>query len=75
MTKLPVISGKKLIKALVKAGFYVHSQRGSHVKMKKIVGEDTIIVIVPNHKVVSKGTLRDIIKDAGLTVKEFNKLL
>ncbi|MEE8359219.1 MAG: type II toxin-antitoxin system HicA family toxin [Candidatus Hydrothermarchaeales archaeon] len=75
MTKLPVISGKKLIKALVKAEFYVHSQRGSHVKMKKIVGGDTIIVIVPNHKVVSKGTLRDIIKDAGLTVKEFNKLL
>ncbi len=75
MTKLPVISGKKLIKALVKAGFYIHSQRGSHVKMKKIIGEDTIVVIVPNHKVVSKGTLRDIIKDAGLTVKEFNKLL
>jgi len=73
--KLPTVSGKQVIKALMKAGFRPVSKRGSHVKLKKRTPTGTLVVIVPDHKKVSKGTLRDIIKDAGLTVEEFCRLL
>lgn len=51
------------------------SKKGSHIKLKKKTAKGTIIVIVPDHKEVSKGTLRDIINDAGLTVEEFLELM
>jgi len=46
-------------------------QKGRHIVMS--IGEKT--VIIPNHATVAKGTERELIKDAGLTVEEFNKLL
>ncbi len=87
--KLPVVSGREVInseasvqvwrscyrKALSKAGFYFVSQKGSHVKLRKSTPEKVFTVIVPAHDVVSKGTLRDIIRDAGLTVEQFCELL
>ena len=74
MTKLPAISGKKAIKALGRAGFYVHHQKGSHVTL---CNEDNpkIRVVVPLHHTVKKGTLKSIIRDTGLTVEEFVNLL
>ena len=45
--------------------------RGSHIVMSK----GNVILVIPNHETVAKGTERDLIKDAGLTVEEFNKLL
>jgi len=76
MPKLPVVSGKKVIRVLTKIGFKKISQRGSHIKLKGSVGDQKRTVIVPDHKVIRKGTLRNgIIKPAGLTIKEFIKLL
>ena len=77
MTKLPVVSGNQVIKALGKAGFYIHHQKGSHVTLRKEEDHQVHIVVpvVPVHQVVKKGTLRSIIKDAGLTVEEFVELL
>ena len=74
MTKLPVVSGKQVIKALGKAGFYIHHQKGSHVTLRKEAYHQ-VRVVVPVHQVVKKRTLRSIIKDAGLTVEEFVELL
>jgi len=75
LTRLPVISGKDLAKALKKAGFVPVRQKGSHLRLKKTISEETINITVPLHDVVSRGTLRAIIKDAGLTVEEFVELL
>ena len=74
MTKLPVVSGEQVIKALRRAGLYVHHQKGSHVTLRK-EEHPQVRVVVPIHHVVKKGTLRSIIKDAGLTVGEFVELL
>ena len=74
MTKLPVVSGEQVIKALRRAGIYVHHQKGSHVTHRKEENPQ-VRVVVPIHHVVKKGTLRSIIKDAGLTVGEFVELL
>lgn len=73
--KLPVVTGKDVIKALSKAGFVADRQRGSHVRLEKISGFDIIKVTVPLHNPLKKGTLARIIKDSGLSVDEFVELL
>jgi predicted RNA binding protein YcfA (HicA-like mRNA interferase family) len=75
--KVPVVSGKQTIKALCKIGFVVVSQQGSHVKLLKRVNEGAVQIIIPVHgnKPLKKGLLSAVIKDAGLTVEEFTKLL
>jgi len=75
MEKLPRLSGKKVIKALSKAGFVAVRQRGSHVIMKKKTSEGEIATVVPNHKEVDRGTLLEIIRQARLTRKDFIDLL
>lgn len=76
MPKLPVVSGKKAIRVLEKAGFERVSQRGSHIKLRGFVKGRKRTIIIPDHKVIRAGTLRNgIIKPAGLTVKEFIELL
>ncbi|MDI6888220.1 MAG: type II toxin-antitoxin system HicA family toxin [Methanocellales archaeon] len=75
MTRLPVISGEEAIKVLNKAGFVFVRQKGSHVRMKKVTSERTINVTIPLHDVLDRGTLRSIIRSAGLTVEEFVELL
>ncbi len=60
MSKLPIISGVKCIKALEKSGFMIIRQRGSHIVLFK--EELNITVIIPNHKELDRGTLRAINK-------------
>ena len=73
MPKLPVISGKELIKALKKLGFATSSQKGSHIKMKHSDGRTAII---PNHKQLKPGTLKKgILNPLGISVEELEKLL
>lgn len=73
MNKLPVISGRECIKALGKVGFYVKRQEGSHIILRK--DKPFTQVVVPNHKELDRGTLRAIIRQAGLSVDKFTKLL
>jgi len=73
--KLPVVSGRKVVKALRKDGFTVIRQRRSHIRLKKKTGDRTIKLTVPDHRSLKKKTLSRIIKEAGLTIKEFIDLL
>jgi len=78
MTKkgLPILSAREIIKILSKAGFSPHSQRGSHIKLKKkLDAVGSITVIVPNHKEVEKGTLNEILKQTKITKEEFLELM
>ena len=73
MSRLPILSGRKCIKALEKAGFHVLRKKGSH---NSLVGEDPFAqVVVLDHRELDRGTLRAIIRQAGLSVDEFLKLL
>ena len=63
--KLPVISGKQAIKVFEKAGWKVARQKGSHVTLTK---EGVFVILtVPLHKELDKGTLRSLIRKSGLT--------
>ena len=68
MPKLPVISGKEVVKALTKLGYTVDHQTGSHIILRNKNPPHRRLT-VPNHKELAKGTLRAIIKQAGLTEK------
>lgn len=72
--KIPLISGIDVIKRLKKSGFVATRQKGSHVRLEKSIVETTIKITVPLHSELKKGTLNRIIKDAGLTLEEFEKL-
>ena len=72
--KLPTVSGRKAVKAFGKLGYVVDRQRGSHVIMVK-TDPNFKLISIPNHKVVSKGTLHRILSDAGVTIEEFVKAL
>ena len=73
MSKLPVISGRECVRALERAGFYLKRQTGSHLVLRR--DEPFAQVVVPDHKVLDRGTLRAIIRQAGLSVEEFVSLL
>ncbi len=60
MPKLKTLSGKDVIKILEEFGFSTVGQKGSHVKLKRIKGEDSQILTIPNHKELDKGTLKAI---------------
>jgi predicted RNA binding protein YcfA (HicA-like mRNA interferase family) len=73
MTKLPVISGRDCVKALERTGFYFKRQEGSHIILRR--ESPFAQVVVPDHRELDRGTLRSIIRQAGLTVEEFARLL
>jgi predicted RNA binding protein YcfA (HicA-like mRNA interferase family) len=73
MSKLPQISGRECVKALATIGFYLSRQKGSHMILRR--DSPAGRVVVPDHSELRKGTLRTIIRDAGLTVEEFIALL
>lgn len=68
------LSARKVIKVLVKIGFRVVRQRGSHVVLKHSDGRVTVVPVHPREK-VGRGLLLKIIKDAKLTKEEFLRLL
>jgi predicted RNA binding protein YcfA (HicA-like mRNA interferase family) len=63
-----------VVKALEKVGFAFDHQRGSHITLRHTHPPHRRIT-VPDHREVAKGTLRALIRQAGLTVDEFKKLL
>lgn len=73
MAKLPVVSGQRAVKAFTKAGWTPERQHGSHLVLSKPGREE--ILTVPLHKELKRGMLRALIRDAGLEVDEFVKLL
>jgi predicted RNA binding protein YcfA (HicA-like mRNA interferase family) len=72
--KLPVVSGADAVKALRKLGYEFDDQEGSHIIVRHQQPPHRRLSI-PNHKELAKGTLRHLIKQAGLTVEEFDRLL
>ena len=74
MSKLPIVSGIEVVKLLCKIGYEIDHQTGSHLILRQ-KEEPYRRLTVPNHRQIAKGTLRAIIRQAGLTREEFiNKI-
>jgi len=74
VSKLPVVSGRKAVKALGKLGYTVDHQTGSHVILRQSDSPHRRLT-VPDHKELARGTLRAIIREAGITTDQFRALL
>ncbi len=73
MSDLPAISGVAAVKALERAGFYKKRQKGSHIVIRRDF--PFCQLVVPNQKILDRGTLRAIIRQAGMNVSDFCELL
>jgi len=71
MPKLRRVSGQEAIRALERLGFEQVRQRGSHVILKKQTPEGAVGCVVPLHRELAIGTLRGILRQAGVTPEEF----
>jgi len=74
VTRLPVVSGRDAIRAFSKVGYRIDHQTGSHVILRHQDAPHRRLT-VPDHGELAKGTLRSLIREAGLTVDEFTGLL
>lgn len=69
MAKLPSVSSRKVVKAFNAFGWNVVRRESSHIIL---VHDDHVATLsVPDHNPVAKGTLRSLLRSAGLTVEEF----
>jgi predicted RNA binding protein YcfA (HicA-like mRNA interferase family) len=73
MSKLPRVSGRDTVAALKKLGFYTRRQHGSHIILRR----DTPFAqtVVPDHRELDTGTLRAILRQTGISIDDFVKLL
>ncbi len=75
MPKLPRLSGQEVVSALEKLGFVQARQRGSHVVLKKRTPDGQIGCVVPLHRELALGTLRGILRQAGVDLNDFLRSL
>ena len=71
-SRIPIVSGKQLVKALLKIGYYIRSQQGSHIHLRHPLYPP---LTIPNHKEVARGTLRAIVRQIGISLEELLELL
>jgi len=72
MSRLPVCSGKDAVRAFQKLGYQVDHQTGNHIILRH---PQMRRLTAPNHRELAKGTLRALIREAGLSNEEFSRLL
>lgn len=73
--RLPIISAREAVRALERAGFFIHHATGSHAQLKHRT-DPALRVTVPIHAAdLPRGTLCSIIRQAGLSVEAFLKFL
>lgn len=73
--RLPVVSGRQVIRVLECIGYQVVRQRGSHIRLRDEDDSEHLPVTVPDHKNLKPRLLRQILRDANLSVDEFFDLL
>ena len=75
MTGLPIVAPRQLIRALERAGLFIHHVRGSHYYLRH-PEKPGLLVTVPYHsRDLKRGTLRSILRQAEISVSDFVDLL
>jgi len=75
MSKVPSLNYQQVIKALRRDGWIVIRQKGSHIRLQKRLPDEMLKIIVPAHRPIKRSTLSYILKQARLSVSEFDDLL
>jgi len=75
MDSLPILKPQELVRALLRGGFYIHHQTGSHARLLHRTRPELKVTVPIHSKDIPKGTLRRILRQADLTMEEFMELL
>lgn len=75
MSKLPVLRAREVIGALLRAGFIIHHQKGSHVRLRSQTTPTRNITVPSHNGDVPTGTLRRILEQADISVDDFIGLI
>ena len=75
MTNVPSLNYEHVVRALRRDGWVVVRQRGSHIRLQKHTPDETVKLVVPAHRPIKRSTLSHILKQARLTVDEFQQLV
>ena len=75
MSKVPSLNYPQVINTLRRDGWIVIRQKGSHIRLQKRLPDETLKIIVPAHRPIKRSTLSHILKQARLSVSDFNDLL
>jgi len=75
MTKVPSANYDRVIHALQRDGWVVVRQRGSHIRLQKHTGKETLKLTIPAHRPIKRSTLAHILKQARLDSDAFLTLL
>jgi predicted RNA binding protein YcfA (HicA-like mRNA interferase family) len=73
--KLPILRAKEVVRALERAGFYIHHQTGSHARLFHKSRSDLRVTVPIHSKDLPVGLVKRILKQAQLSEKEFIKFL
>ncbi len=71
MNRLPSLKPREVLRALERAGFYVHHQTGSHVNLRHPKDLSLRVVVPMHNRDLFRATLHSILKQSGMTVEEF----
>jgi predicted RNA binding protein YcfA (HicA-like mRNA interferase family) len=75
LTRLPQATGKEILAALLREGFALTHVRGSHHYLRKPGVTGLVVVPVHGHRSLPAGTLRSILRQAGLTAEDLQRIL
>ena len=73
--KVPSLNYEQVVRALRRDGWVVVRQRGSHIRLQKHTGDETLKLVVPAHRPIKRSTLSHILKQSRLTVDQFQRLV
>jgi predicted RNA binding protein YcfA (HicA-like mRNA interferase family) len=73
MTKFPLLPARKVINALVRLGYSIDHQKGSHIVLKS--HDNQRIIVVPDHHELDRGTQKAIIKQVGIDIEDLLSVL
>ena len=71
MAKLPILSGREILKVFIKCGYKRSTHEGSHVTIKKVADGKASLVTVPLYSDIAPSLLLRIIKQSDMTREEF----
>ena len=73
--KLPVLKAKEVVRALLRGGFYIHHQTGSHARLFHSTRPELHVTVPMHSKDIPPSLLKRILRQAALSEEEFQKLL
>lgn len=73
--KLPILKPKQVLRALERAGFYIHHQTGSHARLLERRRPELRVTVPVHNRDLPAPLLQRILKQAGLSAQQFLDLL